>query len=238
MKVDKDVTQGIKNYFGTLEKCKSLTKEEEHKLLKKYRKTGDIEARNKLITSNLKYTSRLATLYKGRGVSYGALISEANNALIESSDKFDLKQDVKLLCYSKWWIRQRMSAFIQKEKKFRPDENKEGNVNSKDGCNIDYEDDRTVEAEYPDEYYADDSDTEAELEKKAECIRKLLNGVDGREKNMLLMYYGIGYDKPLKLEEIGDMYGITKERVRQINDKTLIKLRANALMEEDLNLDF
>ncbi len=42
---------------------------------------------------------------------------------------------------------------------------------------------------------------------------------------MLSMYFGIGYQEPLNLEEIGEVIGLSKERVRQIKEKGLENLR-------------
>ena len=57
---------------------------------------GNLSSRNKLINSNLKYACSLANSYRGRGVDFSELISEANSGLIESIDRFDTKQNVKL----------------------------------------------------------------------------------------------------------------------------------------------
>ncbi len=46
-----------------------------------------------------------------------------------------------------------------------------------------------------------------------------------REKNILKAYYGIGYSQELNLEEIGEMFNLTRERVRQIKERAIRKLR-------------
>ncbi|NNG09229.1 MAG: sigma-70 family RNA polymerase sigma factor, partial [Arenibacter sp.] len=42
-----------------------------------------------------------------------------------------------------------------------------------------------------------------------------------RERNVISLYYGIGEDKPMSLREIGELFGITRERVRQIREKAI-----------------
>ena len=112
-----EIDSAVKQYFDSLAHYKTLTKEEEHELLVEYRQHNNLNARNKLITCNLRYACKLANAYRNRGVSYSELISEANDGLLEAIDKFDLKQDVKLISYSKWWIMQRMqNAIIKKNR--------------------------------------------------------------------------------------------------------------------------
>ena len=50
-----------------------------------------------------------------------------------------------------------------------------------------------------------------------------------REQNVLSDYFGLGEEDEMTLEEIGKKLGLTKERVRQIKEKALKKLRAEAL---------
>ena len=47
----------------------------------------------------------------------------------------------------------------------------------------------------------------------------LLQRLPDQEKTVLGMYFGIGYHEPLNLEEIGEVIGLSKERVRQIKEK-------------------
>ena len=57
----------------------------------------------------------------------------------------------------------------------------------------------------------------------------LISILSEREKIVINKYYGIDGCKPLTLEEIGKELRLTKERVRQILERTLKKLRAEAL---------
>jgi RNA polymerase primary sigma factor len=47
-----------------------------------------------------------------------------------------------------------------------------------------------------------------------------------RQREIIKLYFGIGIDHPMSLEDIGDELGITRERVRQIKDKAILKLRS------------
>ncbi|NQW28748.1 MAG: sigma-70 family RNA polymerase sigma factor [Flammeovirgaceae bacterium] len=59
---------------------------------------------------------------------------------------------------------------------------------------------------------------------KVETLRAL-STLTAREREVIMMSFGIGLDNPYTLEEIGDAMGLTRERVRQIREKALQKLR-------------
>ncbi len=56
-------------------------------------------------------------------------------------------------------------------------------------------------------------------------IERSLSTLSARQKEVILYFFGIGIDHPLSLEDIGERYSLTRERVRQIKDKALMKLR-------------
>jgi len=62
----------------------------------------------------------------------------------------------------------------------------------------------------------------AELSK---AVRSLLDTLDVKESQILCLRYGIGDQEPLTLEEVGQCYGVTRERIRQIESKLLRRLR-------------
>ena len=56
-------------------------------------------------------------------------------------------------------------------------------------------------------------------------IERTLNSLTPRQKEVIVYFFGIGIDQPLSLEDIGTRYNLTRERVRQIKDKAINKLR-------------
>jgi len=58
-------------------------------------------------------------------------------------------------------------------------------------------------------------------------LEKTLSVLSDREKEIVSMYFGLD-GQPMTLEQIGEEYGLTKERIRQIKEKSLRKLRANS----------
>ncbi|MDO8970737.1 MAG: RNA polymerase sigma factor RpoD/SigA [Saprospiraceae bacterium] len=59
-------------------------------------------------------------------------------------------------------------------------------------------------------------------------IDRSLGTLTDRQADVIKLYFGIGVEHPLSLEDIGDKFGLTRERVRQIKDKAINKLRATS----------
>jgi RNA polymerase primary sigma factor len=57
-------------------------------------------------------------------------------------------------------------------------------------------------------------------------IERSLSTLTERQADVIKLYFGIGIDHPMSLEDIGDQFGLTRERVRQIKDKAINKLRS------------
>jgi RNA polymerase primary sigma factor len=57
-------------------------------------------------------------------------------------------------------------------------------------------------------------------------IERSLNTLTERQCDVIKLYFGIGIEHPMSLEDIGDRFGLTRERVRQIKDKAINKLRS------------
>jgi RNA polymerase primary sigma factor len=59
-------------------------------------------------------------------------------------------------------------------------------------------------------------------------IERSLSTLTERQKEVILYFFGIGIDHPLSLEDIGEKFNLTRERVRQIKDKAITKLRTTS----------
>ncbi len=71
--------------------------------------------------------------------------------------------------------------------------------------------------------------TDAGLEYRESLRREIersLSTLTDRQNDVIKLYFGIGVEHPMSLEDIGDKFGLTRERVRQIKDKAINKLRA------------
>jgi RNA polymerase primary sigma factor len=59
-------------------------------------------------------------------------------------------------------------------------------------------------------------------------IDRSLSTLTDRQKDVIKLYFGIAVEHPMSLEDIGDKFGLTRERVRQIKDKAITKLRTTS----------
>lgn len=221
-----DVNAG--NYLKEIGVNNPLTREEEGYLSKRWREKRDIMARNKLVEANLKFVTNIARNYKGLGLSYSDLIQEGNAGLFKAVDRFDPDKGFKFISYAVNWIRQSILEALNKKNSLKSMElpNETNYTDLDDEMKIDL----TLDDISLDDVYLDLSDDEKRREKDIYDVTKfLLTGLTSREKYIVCQYNGIDEKKPKTLEEIGKKLGITKERVRQINEKAMKKLRAYAL---------
>ena len=224
-KILNDFERSSQIYFNEISEFKPLSKEEEYSLWEKYRKNNDIKARDKLIKSNLKFVASVARGYQGMGLSYSDLIAEGNCGLMKAIDKFDYEKGFKTISYSVWWIKQSILEALKErvgvEGESLPQDFEKQNNYDDDDYNVDY----LIKDEYIDYSTIDEVKTD-ELKK---IISSLTNSLTNREKYVITEYFGLNSKEGLTLEEIGNTIGLTKERVRQIKEKALKKLRSEAL---------
>lgn len=230
-----DFSTTVQTYYKDLKKYKPLSKDEERNLIIQA-KNNNLKARNKILTSNLKFVFDVAKKYKGYGISIDDLIAEGNIGLTKALDKFDIEHEVKFISYAVFWIRQSMQECIKKNNIHDSMEVSEDEELSKpvhqDGI-VDKEDERI---EKIDVILSNEEDEERRrknnLQKK--IISSLLIKLDKREKIVITEYFGLE-GKEKTLEEIGNILNISKERVRQIKEKSLRKLRSEMLLMDNEN---
>ena len=206
-------------YFNEINKYKPLCREEEIKIGKRIKK-GDRSAINEMISHNLKYVVSIAKEFRNKGADYEELINEGNIGLIKAAEKFDYKKDTKFITYAKWWIILYMTTLIRE----RQNESRMIDEND-DGCKVAFS-------------YGDDADFsplkhQYDLELKEQhksVIDKLIVVLDDREKNIILNYFGFNGDVNNTLDDLSEAYGISNERIRQIKNKAIKKMRMHYLL--------
>jgi RNA polymerase primary sigma factor len=75
-------------------------------------------------------------------------------------------------------------------------------------------------------------DTTLMSESLKEEVERALSKLAAREAEVIKLYFGFGNDEPLTLEEIGEKFNLTRERVRQIKEKALRRLRNTTRSKE------
>jgi len=103
----------VARYLEEIGKASLLSREEELEVARRVRR-GDPEAREKLISSNLRFVVTIAGKYKNRGLSFLDLVSEGNVGLIDAVDTFDPDRGFRLITHAAWRIRRSIGAVIRK----------------------------------------------------------------------------------------------------------------------------
>ena len=243
----------LQSYFRDISKYKILDNEEINKLIVEAQ-NGDEKASEKVITSNLRFVVTIAKQFQNRGIPLMDLISSGLEGLCKSVNKFDPTRGVKFLNYSAWWIKQCIyttiywygreirlpvtqhlkviqilratNEFIKKNGR-NPTTNELHTLTNIPEKQIDYliggdEENSRVCDVIPDGEPSLDEQVNKSFINKELC--KCLNILPVREHDIIVMLFGIGIN-PMSKQEVGDMFGIGVERVRQIKEKALDKIR-------------
>ncbi|HPD45799.1 MAG TPA: sigma-70 family RNA polymerase sigma factor [Anaerohalosphaeraceae bacterium] len=102
----------IREYLKEIDESPLLTWEEEKALAYRVIEDNDPEARERLVSSNLRLVVNIAKRFSGRGMTLGDLIEEGNLGLLRAVDTFDPEHGVRFSTYSSWWIKQSIKRAI------------------------------------------------------------------------------------------------------------------------------
>lgn len=236
---------------------------------------GNQEARERLITANMKYVVSRAFEYADQGVPVEDLIQEGYIGLCKAVDRYDPLKGYKFITFASWWIWQSILQFLtnysntvrlpvnkisdirklrRAEEKLNKELGRAPTMEELDECLEDVDvmkllpwinssaqqqshiidnDDELSEQEeidllarnsgipfpQPDDDLISDS-TLQDLNSALDCLTD-------REAKIIRLYYGLGDMTPLTLEDIGELLGLTRERIRQIKNIALGKLSVN-----------
>jgi RNA polymerase primary sigma factor len=105
-------TDGLQLFLNEIGRYPLLTAAEEVELAKRIER-GDLEAKERMINSNLRLVVSIAKRYQGHGLSLLDLIQEGILGLIRAVEKFDWRRGYKFSTYATWWIRQAVQRGYQ-----------------------------------------------------------------------------------------------------------------------------
>jgi RNA polymerase primary sigma factor len=242
----------IQVYLKDIRKIKVMTPERERELSQLISKgdLSDKQIRNieqEIVEGNLRFVITVAKQYQNQGLPLPDLINEGNFGLLKAIKNFDWSKNLRFISYAVWWVRQsilqslndnartiRLPVNVVQDlyKAKKEIELTGGSLNDKFqnlpsiidlDMNINDEGDTLIDiiknegAEMPDEAFNSQDILKSKL-------IGLLDILDDREKVIIEDYFGLT-GTCRTLEDIGTDFNLTKERVRQIKEKALRKLR-------------
>ena len=221
-------------YLDEIGSEKQLTDEEERKLSERI-KACDQRALSKLVEANLRFVVKIASQYKNQGMELDDLISEGNIGLIEAAKKFDASRGTRFVNYAVVFVRRQIErALNQSSESQSPKKGKAGGaVASPQGsrrgglASIDaplgYRSNVSLLSVLanPSAPQADERVHSAAAE---EAIEQALLTLPEREATVIYRYFGIDQEYETMAEIAEDM-GLKRERVRQIRNRAIRRLR-------------
>lgn len=217
----KYAAEGLSHYLRHLGGHHQLTREQEYELARAARK-GDESARQTLATSNLAFVVAVAKKFANRGARLDDLIQEGNVGLMKAIEHFDPKKNVRFATYAVWWIRAYITRYLKDNRsQVRGGESERGSM-------VDFSLDATIDEEGEttfmdrledggpspsDVYLAREQDQEVH-----EALTKVRKRIG--DLGWDILQERLTQDKPLTLEELGQRWGVSRERVRQVELKT------------------
>ena len=245
--------KGLEVYFRDINRYDLLEREEEVALARRI-KDGDEEALQILVRANLRFVVSVAKRYINQGLMLSDLINEGNLGLLKAAHRFDEERGYRFISYAVWWIRQSiMQALLDKSRTIRLPQNQtallikinrtrsilqnEGNPNPSPGQIAE-----RLDLDRSDVIHALRSDrTELGLEDAGimgsdRPLAEVLCDDEAETPDMSVLQRGLREDvrkclevlsnrEAQTLQVIGERLGLTRERIRQIKEKALAKLR-------------
>ena len=242
----------INSYLKDIRKIKVMTPERERELSEKMLSQNisereKNEIKKELLEGNLRFVITVSKQYQNQGLDLPDLIAEGNYGLLKAIENFDWSKKLRFISYAVWWVRQSILQslnenartirlpvnVVQEFHKAKKDMDINGtempekftNLPSVTNLESPLNEDGDTLLDVMINPNADSADsglsTEQTLKDK---LLNMLDVLDEREKIIIQDYFGLS-GSSRTLEDIGTDFDLTKERVRQIKEKALRKLR-------------
>ena len=221
---------GLNKYLDEIGRESLLSAEEERRLSEQI-KQGNEHALNRLVEANLRFVVSIANQYKGRGLQMEDLISEGNLGLMKAASKFDASRGTRFVNYAVVHVRQQIEQAIEQQTGLYkvPKDMIHDTAARQQSWPLSMDaplGHRTnmsllsvlINKDAP---MADERVYSEAIE---DAIEQALLTLDERESKVVNAYFGINQEHETMAEIAEDM-DLKRERVRQIRDKAVRKLR-------------
>jgi RNA polymerase sigma-32 factor len=220
-------------YIKRIREFALLTHEEELDLARQYRQ-GEIEAGQKIITANLRFVVKIAQPYFHIGYSPLEIVQEGNMGLVKALTRFDPDIGVRFICYAIWWIKAYIKNFIHKSYQVHT-----GRLTHAKGlvsldCTVSGDTENNEERLLDHLLYQGPNQDDHYMQKERHTyILKFLSSDPPilTKREVYIIEKRFFHDPPATLKDIAIEIGVTRERVRQIEMRSLQRMRT--AMEKD-----
>lgn len=212
----------LNKYLDEIGRESLLTEEQERTLSQRIRQ-GDERALNRLVEANLRFVVAVARQYQGKGLSMEDLVSEGNIGLMKAASKYDAGRGLRFVNYAVVFVRQQIERALKAESaEQRVETRRDGQTRSVDAplgtkTNMSLLS-VLVDGNAP---LADERVYNASVER---AVMAALQSLDERGLKVVNAYFGIGQEN-LTMAEIAQDMGLKRERVRQIRDRAVRRMR-------------
>ena len=194
-----------------------LSKEEEFDYLIKAKK-GDEEAKNVLIEHNLRLVVFLAKKYENTGYDIEDLVSIGTIGLIKGINTYKLSKNIKLATYASRCISNEILMFLRKNKKRKKEISLEDSLNyDSEGNELHLEDVLGT--------YNDLVSEEYERQVERNFISKEINKLNQREKQIMVLRYGLNNTESYTQKEVAEILGISQSYISRIEKKVIKNIK-------------
>ena len=243
----------LQRYMEDIRRTHPVTRQEEQELFRRF-KAGDLHARQRLIESNMRFVLKVALQYRGCPLPLPDIVSEGCLGLTRAVEAFDPSRGIKFISYAVWWMKAYITKAINetgsmirlpanqclKVRKALKDQAQGGALDEevrelmqKAGRGLSFEsplgeDSKTSWQEVLRDDRAADPEDEFEKQATGDIVREILSELPEREAQVITGLFGMDQNAPLTLREVGHDLNISHERVRQLRDQALSRIRGSA----------
>lgn len=205
-------------YIGSSEKLPPPLDSIEEKRLLLLSYQGNEEAKNKLIEHNLRLVVFLAKKYDNTGYEMEDLISIGTIGLIKGISTYKLDKNIKLATYASRCISNEILMFLRKNKKRKKEISLEDSLNyDNDGNELHLEDVLGTDYDIVSDEY------ERQVEKN--MLTKELNKLGDRDKQIMILRYGLNNGESYTQKEVADILGISQSYISRIEKKVIKNIK-------------
>ncbi len=194
-----------------------LSKEEEFELINRL-PNGDKSARAMLIERNLRLVVYIARKFENTGINIEDLISIGTIGLIKAINTFNPEKKIKLATYASRCIENEILMYLRKNNKLKTE------VSFDEPLNVDWDGNELL---LSDVLGTDDDVTFKDLEQSVDksLLKDALDQLNGREKQIMELRFGLVNNEEKTQKDVADMLGISQSYISRLEKKIIKRLQ-------------